>query len=268
MIALNIPSILRLKLLFKISCRGLTSTDFINMTVWRNFKISNCNGLRLVMTFSYSRYNSQIKLSQEEMLEISQEINREFAPSFSIKEQEPASQQKLSPKELFDISEEISLDFAPKASNNPQEVVILPVDLDHLYVYWNLGDNKLNGTKTIASGARLTLSIYSEPKKIKDITQTKSLLDIDINSTQAQQKFFLPLRSHETAYKATIGKYHQDNSIASFTSSNVTHNPFGKVIPQQGKDTQSMFKTQPQLIAESPEISLYTNHSASGQGKN
>jgi hypothetical protein len=267
MIALNIPSILRLKLLFKISCRGLTSTDFINMTAWRNFKISNCNGLRLVMTFSYSRYNSQIKLSQEEMLEISQEINREFAPGISIKKQEPASQQKLSPEELFDISEEISRDFALKTSNNPKEVVILPVDPDHLYVYWNLGDDKLNSTKKIASGTRLTLSIYPEPKNIKGITPTKSLLDADINSAQAQQKFFLPLRLQETAYKATIGKHYQDNSLASFISSNVTRNPFGKVIPQQGKESQKVFKTLPQLIPESPEISFFTNNSASGQGK-
>ena len=237
------------------------------MFVGRNFKISNCNGLRLVMTFSYSRYNSQIKLSQEEILEISQEINREFAPSFSINKQEPASQHKLSPKELFDISEEISRDFAPKTSNNPQEVVILPVDPDHLYVYWNLGDNILNGAKITASATRLTLSIYPEPKNIKDITRTKSLLDVDINSAQAQQKFFLPLRLQETSYKATIGKHYQDNSLASFTSSNVTRNPFGKVMPQQGKESQKVFKALPQLIPESPEISFYTYNSASGQGK-
>lgn len=218
------------------------------------------------MTFSYSRNNSQIKLSQEEMLEISQEINREFAPSSSLKKQEPTCQHKLSPKELLDISEQISQDFAPKASNNPQEIVILPVDPDHLYVYWNLGDNKLNGTKITASGTRLTLSIYPEPKNIKDITQTKSLLDVGINSAQAQQKIALPLRSpHETAYKATIGQYYLDNSLASFTSSNVTHNPFGKVIPQQDKQSQDMFKALPQLI---PVISFYTNNSASGQGKN
>ena len=42
------------------------------------------------MTFSHSRYNPQIKLSPEEMLEISQEINREFAPNFSTAIQVPA----------------------------------------------------------------------------------------------------------------------------------------------------------------------------------
>ena len=221
-----------------------------------------------MMTFSYSRYNPQIKLSPEEMLEISQEINREFAPSFSIKKPESASQHKLSSKELFDISEEIRLDFAPRASNNPQELVLLPVDPDHLYAYWNLGDDKLNTTQKNDSGNQLTLRIYPEPNKNTDITKTKSWFDVAIDSTQAQQKVFLPMRAHETAYSATIGKRYPDNSLAPFAYSNITHVPLGKAIPNQFKESQIVFKPMPQLITANREISTYTNNSASGQGNN
>jgi len=238
------------------------------MAVWRNFKISNCNGLRLVMKFSYSRYNPQIRLSQEEILEISQEINREFAPGFSTQIPSPAYQHKLSPKEMLEISEEISLDFAPRASNNTQELVLLPVDPNHLYVYWNLGDDKLNSTQKNDSENQLTLRIYSEPNKNTDTLKTKSYFDVAIDGAKAQQKVFLPMRAHETTYCATIGKRSQDNSLAPFAYSNITHVPLGKVIPNQVKESQIVFKPMPQPITTSGEITLYKNNSSSGQGNN
>ena len=60
------------------------------------------------MALSNSGYNSQIKLSPEEMLEVSQEIHHEFEPDFSIEDPEPASQYKLSPEEMLEISQEIT----------------------------------------------------------------------------------------------------------------------------------------------------------------
>src|SRR5450631_2782141 len=130
------------------------------------------------MKFSYSRYSPQIRLSPEEMLEISQEINREFAPGFSTQIPNPAYQYKLSPKEMFDISEEIRLNFAPRASDNTQELVLLPVDPDHLYAYGNLGDDKLNTTPKNDTGNQLTLRIYSEANKNTDTLKTKSWFDV------------------------------------------------------------------------------------------
>ena len=224
------------------------------------------------MTFSYSRYNPQIKLSPEEMLEISQEINREFAPNFSTGIPNPGYQHKLSPKEMFDISEEIRQDFAPRASNNMQELVLLPVDPDHLYAYWNLGDDKLNAAQKNDFENQLTLRIYSEPNKNSDITETKSWFDVAIDSPQAQQKVFLPMRVDETAYSATIGKRFPDNSLAPFVQSNITHVPPGKVISKQFKESQKeskiVFKVMPQLTIANREISHYTNNNASGQGNN
>lgn len=238
------------------------------MVVWRNIRLSNSNGLRLVMTFSYSRYNPQIKLSPEEMLEISQEINREFAPGFSIKKPEPASQHKLSPKELFEISEEIRLNFAPKASDNPQELVLLPVDPEHLYAYWNLDDDKLNTTPKKDSEKQLTLRIFPEANKNTDISKTKSWFDVAIDDTQAQLSVFLSMRAHETAYRADIGNRFPDNSLAPFAHSNIVHVPLGMAILNQLKESQIVFKSMPKFITASREIPICTYLGASSQGNN
>ncbi len=185
------------------------------------------------MTFSHSRYNPQIKLSPEEMLEISQEINREFEPNFSTAIPSPGYRPKISAKEMFDISEEIRQDFAPRASNNTLGLVLLPVDPNHLYAYWSLGDDKLNGIQKYDSTNQLTLRIFPVSIKNKAITNTNSWFDVAIDSTQAQQSVFLSMRAHETAYSATIGKCYPDNSLAPFANSNITHVPLGKAMANQ-----------------------------------
>ena len=220
------------------------------------------------MTFSHSKYNPQIKLSPKEMLAISQEINREFAPGFSIKKQEAASQQPLSPKEMFEISEEIRQNFAPRASNNTQELVLLPVDPDHLYAYWNLGDDKPDTALKIDSRDPLTLRIFSEPDKNVDTTITMSWFDVAIDRSKAKQSVFLPKRVQETSYRATIGKRDPDNNLAPFAWSNITHVPIRKVAPNPFEESQIVFKPMPQNITANRELSTYTNNSASGQENN
>ena len=220
------------------------------------------------MTFSHSRYNPQIKLSQEEMLEISQEINHEFAPNFSTAIPSPGYHPKISAKEMFEISEEIRQDFAPRASNNTLGLVLLPVDPDHLYAYWSLGDDKLNGIQKYDFTNQLTLRIFPLPKKNKAITNTKSWFDVAIDSAQAQQKISLPLRAHETAYSATIGNRYPDNSLVPFVSSNITYVPAGKAITQQAMESQMMIEPMPQGFTAKHETPIYTNNSASGQGIN
>ena len=211
---------------------------------------------------------SEYKLSPEEMLEISQEINQEFAPDFSIKRPEPASQHALSPKEMLAISEEIRQDFAPKASNNPQEVVLLPVDPDHIYVYWNLGDGQPNTALKMDYGNQLTLRIFPESGKSGDLTLTKPWFDVAIAGSQAQQRVPIPTWAHETAYRATIGKRDPYSHFAPLATSNLTQVPLGKIIPQQVMENQRVLTSNPQFITAGRETSPYRNHSGSGQGNN
>ncbi|TAN66600.1 MAG: DUF4912 domain-containing protein [Methylobacter sp.] len=80
------------------------------------------------MTFLHSEYNSKINLSVKEMLEISQEISRDFTPCFSSQVPELGEELRLSPRELLDIGREVGRDFAPKLSYNIPESMFLPVD--------------------------------------------------------------------------------------------------------------------------------------------
>jgi hypothetical protein len=139
-------------------------------------------------------------------------------------------------------------------------------------VYWNLGNTKLNSTRKNVSENQLTLKIYSEPHENTDIAKTKPCFDVAIDSAQAQQKVFLPMRTPETTYYATIGNRHQNNNfnnnITPLANSNITQIPLGKVMPFQVKKSQLDFKFMPQPSTANREISLYWNNSASGQGNN
>ena len=147
---------------------------------------------------------------RKKCLKSAKKLIKSLRRSVSIKKPEPASQHALSPKDMLAISEEIRQDFAPKASNNPQEVVLLPVDPDHIYVYWNLGDEQPNTALKMDSGSPLTLRIYPESDKNADITITKPWFDVAIAGSQAQQRVPIPSWAHETAYRATIGKRDPD----------------------------------------------------------
>jgi hypothetical protein len=218
------------------------------------------------MTFLHSKYNPKIELSPKEMLEISQEITQEFAPDFSIKKPEPVVQCALSAAEMLEISEEIRLDFAPKAASNAQELVLLPVDPDHLYAYWNLGDEKVSPPPKTDPENQLTLRVYPEPGKNAGKAETVSWFDVAVADSRAQQSVFLSMRSHEAAYHATIGKCSADNSLAPFACSNIIHVPPGKLILNQAEDNQIIYKSIPFAVPASRETSLCGHNSASGQG--
>ena len=203
-----------------------------------------------------------MKLTPTELLEISQEISLAFAPDFSIKKPEKATQHALTPQEMLKISEEIRQDFAPKASDNTQELVLLPVDPEHLYAYWNLGDDQLNTPQKNTAEHQLTLRIYPASDKNADITKTKPWFDVAIADAQSQQSVFLTMQTHAANYRATLGNH---NSVAPLAYSNVTHVPRGKAQPNQVKDNQPVFKAIPPNLAASREIASYRNNRASGQ---
>jgi|GEM_PF-291239 len=205
------------------------------------------------MTFSRSRYDTQIKLSPEELFEISQEISRKFAPNASTDPAFPPdafpsrhTQRKfgknpinsllhaghrscirLSPQEMFEISQEISRKYAPNMSTATPELVLLPVDPCHLYAYWNLGDDKnITGLKE-ESANPLILRIYWRPDENAALNNAKIWFDVALDTFQSRQKVRLPIDG--TAYSAVIGRLYPDNSLRVFADSNLIHVPFDKM---------------------------------------
>jgi hypothetical protein len=179
------------------------------------------------MTLLHSGHNSKINLSAKEMLEISQEITRNFAPCFSSRMPELVEKVRLSPKELLDISEEIGRDFAPKPSSyNVPELTLLPVDPGHLHAYWHLQES---AEKSVSDNdEQLTLRVYSQPDEQNADAEATVWFDIAIDSSTANQQVALPAAIDDTAYSAAIGKCRADDSFIEFVHSNVVHAPHGQ----------------------------------------
>lgn len=224
------------------------------------------NGLELVMIFSPSRYISQAKLSPREILEISQEISRDYSPAVSVNSPRLTAKIKLSPTEMLEISKEISRKYTLKISTSTPELVLLPVDPEHLYAYWNPGQTRITSASKDDSH-EIVLRIYSQPDENIKTTTTKSWFDVVIDNSRTQQKVLLPMQVNASAYSATIGKRYPDDRLAAFATSNVVHVPRGSMAPYQCGEGAIIPRTMPQALSSSQEQSYYTSKNASGQGK-
>lgn len=166
------------------------------------------------------------------MLEISQEINRNFTPCFSSRMPELAKKIRLSPKELLDIDQEISRNFAPKISHKTPELMLLPVDPGHLHAYWNLGEKKEIVSPVSKDKDRLTLRIYSQSEEDKAVTATEIWFDVAIDSPTAHRQVALPEPADDAVYSAAIGQRCADDSFIVLAHSNMTHIPRGHQDPE------------------------------------
>lgn len=177
----------------------------------------------------HSGYSSKINLSAKEMLEISQEITRNFTPCFSSRMPELVEKIRLSPKELLDISEKIGRDFAPKPSSpKAPELTLLPVDPGHLYAYWNLGKSRENAIADNSNKEQLTLRIYSQPDEQKADDETAVWFDVAIDCAITHQQISLPTAVDDMAYSAAIGKCYADDNFIEFVHSNIIHASHGQ----------------------------------------
>jgi hypothetical protein len=189
------------------------------------------------MTFFHSRYNSNIKLSAEEMQRISDEIARNFAAHFSSHLSSHAEPVRLSAMELLDIGNQIRRDFAPKPSTfNIPEVMLLPVDPAHLHAYWSLSGNAGTDQNENENEAiqPLTLRIYSEAGEQETDTESLSWFDVAIDSSISQQQVAIPVEAGGKTYSAAIGKQCGDAGFIEIAHSNVIHTPCGQIAAQNG----------------------------------
>lgn len=135
--------------------------------------------------------------------------------------------------ELLDIGEEIGRDFAPKPSNVP-ELMLLPVDPEHIYAYWSLEQDK---QAEIPDDEQLTLRIYPQAdRQYPDTETTPTWFDVAIDNGNIQQQVALPPPLDNTAYSAAIGKYCADHGFIELAHSKIIHTPRGRTArpqPQQ-----------------------------------
>jgi hypothetical protein len=137
------------------------------------------------MTFWQSRYNPQLKLSQQDLL---------------------------------DISKEITQAYAPDDSHMQSELVLMPVDPVTLHAYWNIKNNTISNL-----GAQLIMRVYSDPTLSEHPSSLKVSFDIKLSSFQGQQTVSVPIAA--TAYSAVIGEINTDNSFSALVTSEIIHVP-------------------------------------------
>jgi len=145
-----------------------------------------------------SKYNTQIQLSADEILAISQTITQAYMPS--------------------------------SAATEP-ELVILPVDPYHLYAYWHLEETGAITKAKAEECGTLALRIYWHPEPVQKSSVSKLWFDVTVKKPQDQQKVQLPIDA--TEYSAVIGRRYADHSFAALAISNSIHVPRGRMALEQ-----------------------------------
>jgi|APCry1669193181_1035450.scaffolds.fasta_scaffold16436_2 Domain of unknown function (DUF4912) len=118
---------------------------------------------------------------------------------------------KLTQTELLEISQEISKSFMPKISNDLPKLTLMSVAPLHLYAYWNLGSHK-SVPQQKNNTQELTLRIYSEADKNNYLS--KGYEEFPINRTNPQQDIFLAMPSDTNSYRASLGTDNHQDVIA------------------------------------------------------
>lgn len=148
-----------------------------------------------------------------------------------------SSQDKLSQQEILEISQKISRDFYPNVSSAFPGLVLLPVDPFHLYAYWTLGENTIKSELSDYANFQLTLRIYWQFNENSDFYRTKQWFDVKVNGNQHRQKVRVP--NDETFYSAVIGKHYPDDSFAAYAYSNIIHLPRSRMAPIIGTENET-----------------------------
>ncbi|TXL17601.1 hypothetical protein BMR04_04910 [Methylococcaceae bacterium HT3] len=132
------------------------------------------------------------------------------------------SQCKLFQQNLLNISEEITRTYAPHSPPHQPELVLMPVDPINLYAYWNLKDSETD-IQTNPIDKQLALRIYSIPELSEHSSELQLCFDIDVHGLQNQQKVHLPIAA--SAYSAVIGEINADNNFSALATSDPIHVP-------------------------------------------
>jgi len=172
---------------------------------------------------SLQRSSPKIKLSAQELRDISQDVSKGFAPIFDnpgFNTQVTSSVSKLSPKELCNISVEISREFTPnrfiEKTQKEAKLVLLPIAPGHLQAYWQDIRTDIDIPSEQEAKPQLTLRLFEQDK---DFAQVVSWHDIVVEPTQEQQEIHVPVLTSDIVYSAVIGEYYDDGQFITFAGS-------------------------------------------------
>lgn len=167
----------------------------------------------------------QKKLTSKEWLEIVENMKHSSKSVISAKNSPTEECLKLSRAELREVSENISLYYAPKRPLSSRKLVLLPVDPEHIYLYWNLVDFQNGESFQDMRDQELKLSIYSHskdnPKTVKKIVETT------VQGVQSSHQITLPIEQSSGSYSATLSQYLPEKESVELVKSNLVSTSYG-----------------------------------------
>lgn len=214
------------------------------------------------MTHSSSKISPTNALSAKELFGISQEISRKFSPVVAVKASGFAKRITLTSKELFEISEEITRKYPPKITASTSNLVLLPIDPEHLYVSWNVSRAQI--TSASKDGTQdIVLRIYPTPDETA--TTTKTWFDVALDSAKTRQKVLMPKEYHVNNYTVAIGTRDQDDRFTAFATAKTVHAPRNNITTFPSGDSRMLSTKIPQAFSSNQERLPNKNNNASGQ---
>ncbi len=122
-------------------------------------------------------------------------------------------EKKISSEKLLEVSKNISLYYAPKISYVSKSLVVLPIDPQKIFVYWNLGDQQAQAISSNEIENELRLRICSQPRTNKKNVKTKLFYDFVIHHSRSSQTITLPTPETAMIYSASLGTKAQGASF-------------------------------------------------------
>lgn len=174
----------------------------------------------MLITFADVEPRSSIEPARDEMLAISTEISKRFAPKKPTPPPPAAGDQIIqgfSRNELLTIGEDVSRRYAPKAASTQSELLLLPVDPQHLYAFWE------TGAAAQAPEQPLTLRIYWQPDPAQKTQRSHIWFDVPADAGAHRKQVRLPV--DDTYYTAALGHLRPDRSMEVLAQSNRVHVP-------------------------------------------
>jgi len=159
--------------------------------------------------------------STAELKRISDEISRDYAPVIKKKKTRAVNRIKLSASELLEISSWISRVFNP-IPNQTQELLLLPLDPGHVYVYWNQpGKQPAMENKKNIVGKHLSLTWFPvEPHRGAGSETAKPLFETTIKGQGQNRRIIaLPLIYEGASVVAVMGEQGSDKPLVVPTQS-------------------------------------------------
>ncbi|KAF3982156.1 MAG: DUF4912 domain-containing protein [Methylococcales symbiont of Hymedesmia sp. n. MRB-2018] len=152
--------------------------------------------------------------NRKELFKISQKISKNYSPNRPLVKLDNNVSMSLTQAQLLEVSQNINLYYTPRVLSNNSTLALLPIDLEHFYVYWNLAD--YHQYSHGHQNDDLKLRVYSQCKK----TKPKLVYESTVSSMQRQQRINFQKSEKGAIYTASLGKSLDANNFLALLNSN------------------------------------------------